>query len=165
MRCLPLALAALSTLCCAAAAERGPSTPEERKQAAEIAHRLEADPISPDNQANREWITMWLIEVPDIQVKVCSTLLDPLMGTKKNYASEIFGQMMFSSAAFAIENPEKANDDAAKYQAGLEGALKAYESILKTDRKARWKHLDDLIKRRTAGTLAEFVRESMKSCQ
>jgi len=117
-----------------------PSTPEDCAKAVEIARSLETDPLGPRAQEQRQWVIRWLIEVPDIHVKVCN-LVGLLLGSKKNYWSEIFAQMLPSAAAFIIANPDKANDDMAVYTAALEGSLRAYESILK----AKWPFLDDLI--------------------
>lgn len=107
----------------------------------------------------------WLIEVPDINVKVCSNLLGPLLDSKKNFAAEIFTQLVPSAAAFIIENPEKAKDDQAVYAAALDGALRAYESILKMKPKAKWQFLDDLIDKRNKSELAEFVRQTSAHCK
>ena len=53
------------------AQKRGPSTPEERAKAVQIAHSLETDPLGKDAKENRSWITVWLIEIPDMTVKYC----------------------------------------------------------------------------------------------
>jgi len=139
--------------------QRGPSTPEERNTAVKAAHLLESDPFNKDAKKIREWFTMWLIEVPDIRVELCGQYLGPVFGSKKNYDSELFGQTMFSSTAFIIEHPEQANDRVAVNLAGLEGALKAYEAILKAKPKARWESLDELIAKRDKGELKAYVQE------
>src|ERR1035438_7089073 len=56
------------------AADRGPSTPEERKQALEYIAHFEADPLNPALQPEKQWLTEWIIEVPDIHVNVCMIL-------------------------------------------------------------------------------------------
>ncbi len=144
---------------------RKPSTPEERARLVQVARAAESDPLGGDAKSQREWALRWLIEVPDVSVKLCGSLLGPVLGSKKNYSSEIFGQMMLSSAAFVIENPDKANDDVAAYTAGVEGAVRAYESILKVKPKARWPSLDDLIAKRSKGELADYVRDAAKHCK
>ena len=143
--------------------ERKPSTPEERAEAVRIARALEADPLGKDAAASREKLLKWLVEVPDISVKVCTSFFKPLIGKKKNYSTELEMQPMFSSAAFVIENPDKATDEPAIYQAGLEGTLKAYEAILKTKPKARWDFLDDLLARRDKGELKDYVMEVLEN--
>ncbi len=107
----------------------------------------------------------WLTDVPDINVKLCGSLLDPLMKSSKNYAAEIFTQMIPSGAAFVISNPDKAKDDIAVYTAALEGALRTYESILNVKPKAKWPFLDDLIEKRSKGELQEYVRQAAVHCK
>lgn len=141
------------------AQDRGPSTHEEREMALKAARLLEADPLHKDAKKVRSWFTLWLIQIPDITIELCSDSLGPLGGSKKNYSSEIFGQTMYSSAAFIIENPDRAKDRVAVNLAGVEGALKAYESILKTKPKARWEFLDQLIAKRENGDLRAYVEE------
>lgn len=147
------------------AAERGPSTAAEREKAVQLARSLETDPLSLSAPESRKWLMMWIEEVPDVYVKVCHQLLEPLLKSQKDYSSELFTQMTFSSAAFIVEHPEKAKDDAAVYQAGLEGTLRAYESIRKYQDAVRHRHLDDLLKKRQAGELAEFISKNNKNCK
>jgi len=142
-----------------AQSKRGPSTPEERQTAVKAAHLLESDPFNKDAKKTRDWFTLWLIEVPDIHIELCGHYLGPVFGSKKNYDSELFMQTMFSSAAFIIEHPEQANDRVVVNLAGLEGALKAYDAILKAKPKARWEFLDGLIAKRDKGELSAYVQE------
>jgi hypothetical protein len=148
--------------------KRGPSTPEERAKAARIANALEADPLQPGNKDMRTWFTLWLIEVPDITVQVCGEELGPIFhesNRDKNFVSEIFGQSMFSSASFVIEHPDQSKDAIPVYTAGVEGSLKAYQSILKTHPEAKWPFLDDLIVKQQNGELAKFVEKATAKCR
>jgi hypothetical protein len=140
------------------AADRGPSTPEERKQALEYIRHFEADPLNPALQPEKEWLTIWMIQVPDLHVKVC-TILDKLPKGDKKDGQALFNGMFFSQIKYVIENPGKQNEDLAQLQAGVEGLLRVYELLLQTKPKDREPYLDDLIQRRNAGTLAEFVKE------
>ena len=140
--------------------KRGPSTAEERATAVKGARLLESDPFNKDAKKTRAWFTLWLIQVPDISIEVCPAYLKPLYDAKgKNYSTEIATQMMFSSAAFVIEHPDQAQDRIAVNTAGLEGALKTYESIIKEKPKARWDFLDGLIARRDKGELPPYVQD------
>jgi len=142
----------------AAKAERGPSTPEERKQALEYIHHFEADPLNPQLKKEKEWLTIWMIEVPDIRVNIC-LLLDKQPKNDKKDAQAIFNGMLFAQIAFAIEHPEQQNDTLAQYQAGAEGALRTYEKLLKANPKDQQPYLDDLLQKREAGTLPQWVKE------
>src|SRR5437660_1162853 len=79
------------------------STPQDRAKAVEIARSLETDPLGKQAKDQGKWLTQWLIVVPDISVKAaCSSLVGPILGSKKNYGNELYMQTMFSSAAFII---------------------------------------------------------------
>jgi hypothetical protein len=142
----------------AIAADRGPSTPEERKQALEYIQHFEADPLNPNLQPEKEWLTLWMIQVPDIHVKVCM-ILDKLPKGNKKDSQALFNAMFFSQIAFVLQNPDKQNDDLAQYQAGVEGALRIYEVLIKANPKDRQPYLDDLVQKREAATLAQWVKE------
>jgi hypothetical protein len=160
LRHLSAALVGCTLLCApfAAKAERGPSTPEERKQALDIIQRWEADPLNPGLTQEREWVLKWIIEIPDVHVNMC-VFLDKLpKGNKKDSANIVLAQM-FSQAAFVLKNPDKQADHLAEYQAGVEGALRVYEALLKANPKDQQPYLDDLIQKREAGTLPQWVKE------
>jgi hypothetical protein len=146
-------------------ADRGPSTPEERKKALEYIHAWEADPLNPALVNEREWVLKWIIEIPDLHVTMCVFLDGLPKGNKKDSANIVVAQT-FSQAAFLLENPDKHDDRLAEQQAGIEGALRVYEALLKANAKDRQPYLDDLIQRREAGTLAQFVHDRVAaSCK
>lgn len=64
---------------------------------------------------------------------------------------------MSSGAAFALEHQGKARNAVAVYTAGLEGALRTYEALLRSrpDTRAGW--LDDLVAKRDRGELGAHV--------
>ena len=141
------------------------STPEDRAKAVDTARSLESDPLGKQAKDQRAWFILWLTDVPDIHVKVCSSLLGPVVGSKKNYDAELFTQTLASAAAFIIANPDKAKDDVVVYTAGLEGSLRAYEAVLKLKPKAKWPFLDDLLEKRNKGELPEYVRQTAAHCK
>jgi hypothetical protein len=142
----------------ATAADRGPSTPEERKQALEYIHDFESNPLGPNAIHEREWVMLWLIEVPDIHVNVC-LILDKLPKGNKKDSNTIFAAETFSQAALVLEHPEKQDDLQAQYLAGVNGALDVYQVLVKANPKDQQPYLDDLLQRRTAGTLDQYVKE------
>jgi len=147
--------------------KRGPSTPADRAQAVQIARELAADPLLPGNKSMRAWFTLWLSQVPDITVPFCGEELGLIFGEanrNKNFGSEIFGQSMLSSASFVIEHPDQAKNAIAVHTAGVEGVLKAYQSILKTHPEARRPFLDDLIAKMQNGELAKYVEKATAKC-
>lgn len=159
-----LLLAIFVSIAAPAQQKRGPSTLEERTKAVQFAHDLETNPLGPQAKSEREWLTLWLIEVPDITVEVCSRLLGPEIPDKKKYGTEIFSQLMYAEAAFMIENPDKAKDSISIHTAGVNGALRVYEAILKEHPKAQSRALDEIAARRDKGELQNHVQEAMEYC-
>jgi hypothetical protein len=141
---------------------RGPSTAEERQQALEYIHSWQADPLGPNAKDQFGWVLKWVAVVPDMTVHVC-TLLDNLPKGDKKDSSTVFGGLFMAQTAFLVENPDRQDDRLAEYQAGVEGALHVYEVLLKANPKDRQPYLDDLIQRRDAGTLGQFVKERADS--
>jgi hypothetical protein len=147
-------------------ATRGPSTPEERARFVAIAQKMEQSPLDPGLRPEREWALFWLIQVPDVTVNVCTAPLGDFLKKKYKYSPEIVMQVTFSSGQFIIEHPDQAKDANAQIVAGVEGALRAYQSILKAKPDAKSKDLDDLIQKQSQGTLNEYVRDAAgKACQ
>ena len=149
----------------ACAQKRGPSTPEERKRAVEIATLLENDPLNRNAETLSRELLLWLIEVPDVSVTICSNVLGDISKIKGDYAPTIVTQMSFSEAKFVIEHPDQAHDDHQVYLAGTEGVLKTYQNIKKAKPKVKIEPLEQLLVKQEAGQLAEFVRDAMKGCK
>lgn len=149
----------------AGAADRGPSTPQERKQALQFIQDFEANPLSSDSVEKREWVLKWIIDVPDIHVSMCM-ILDKLPKGNKKDSSDIFIAETFSQLAFLIQNPDKQGDLLAQYQAGVQGALRVYEVLIAANPKDHQPFLDDLVQQRNNGTLAAWVKDRvMASCK
>jgi hypothetical membrane protein len=141
---------------------RGLSTPEERAKAINISRSLERDPLAKDAAANRQWLLNWIIEVPDIHFKSCVGMLEPEVGKQYRYSTEVNQQIIFSAAAFRLEHPDHLRNDTGAYLAGVEGALRVYESLLKSTPDARLAFLDDLVAKRDDGVLADHVAKLAK---
>lgn len=140
------------------------STPEDRQRLVTIAHKLEAAPLDPAFAPERQWAVSWVVAAPDIHVRICPALLADLRRPRYKYKSEIGEQLLISSAAFLIEHPEQAENYRAQSIGGMEGVLKAYASIIKTDPQATTKSLDALLEKQREGKLADAVWEIAKSC-
>ncbi len=143
------------------AAERAPSTAEERAKVIDLTHKLETDPLNPQAEEWRVWLAKWIDEVPDVVVPVCPGLLPQLLRSNRNYSHELAMQVVYSSAAFIVEHPQQQVDQQAVFQAGVDGALKAYQSILKARPRAHWYFLDSLIQMRDKGELKEYLRKQI----
>ena len=131
----------------------------------QIAHKLESNPLDEILRQDREWAMLWLIQVPDVHVKLCTDLLGDFMKSKYKYSSEIVTPLALSSAAFVIEHPESGDDSLAQYVGGTDGVLKAYTAILQLKPKAKSKALDDLVQAQSEGKLADQVRAASTGCK
>jgi hypothetical membrane protein len=141
---------------------RGLSTPEERAKAISIARSLERDPLAADAPGNRQWLLNWIIEVPDIRFKSCVGLLSPGVGNQYRYSAEVNQQIIFSAAAFKLEHPDHLRNNTGAYIAGVEGALRVYEVLIKSVPDAKLAFLNDLVAKRDRGELADHVTNLAK---
>ncbi len=91
---------------CEASPKRGPSTPEERARALQVAQRLQSDPLARDLKKEREWLVRWIIDVPDIHVSICASMLGRwyLEQGGEEYRASILAAMMGAQAAFGIQH-------------------------------------------------------------
>jgi len=160
-RLLPVCL--LAVLIPVNAAARGPSTAAERERAVRLAHMLETEPLGKKADEARRWLAEWIQQIPDITVPVCRTLLAPVPDSMK-HADEIRDQMIYSSAAFMIEHPERGDDDLAIYLAGVNGALHVYAAIVERNPRMRLPLMDGLLEKRELGELEGWVGDGMASC-
>lgn len=144
---------------------RGPATPEERAYAILLTQHTEADPLSLDASAARAWLDKWWEEVPDIAVRPCN-LIDAPSHEPYEYGQELYNQITYSEGVFILQNPSKTTDWNAAFFAGVNGALRAYESILKQKPNVRSAFLDDLVEQRDKGSLAATVlRLAQERCK
>jgi hypothetical protein len=140
------------------------STAEERQRVTSIAHKLEASPLDAALAPDAEWAKQWVVENPDVRIRVCTQLLAGMRTPKYEFRHELIQQMMLSSAAFLIEHPDKSGDHLAESVGGMEGLLKAYSSILKSRPDAHAKALDDLLVKQSQGKLNDWVRDTITVC-
>jgi hypothetical protein len=146
------------------AQSRDPVSAEQRQRVVAIAHKLEATPLDQALFPDREWAMKWILENPDVRIRVCMQLLPDLRRPRYKFRMEIVDQMMLSSAAFLIEHPDRAGDHLAENVGGLQGVLKGYAAIVKSNPDARVPTLDDMLEKQSRGELVEFVREAIKAC-
>ena len=135
------------------------STLEERAQWADVTHKLEGAPLDDSVNKQGEAALKRLSDVHDVHVLLCPALLNEFNGMKYAYAHTVVRQYMLASAAFQIENPDKAGDGKAIGLAAVESVLKTYQSILKQKPDAKAKPLDDLLKKQSQGKLNDALKQ------
>src|SRR6266436_1896898 len=144
------------------AAAQGTSTAEERARWAEITHKLESNPLDESVDKEGEWALNRLSNAHDIHVPLCPALLGEFNDAKYKYRHEITRQYMLASGAFIIENTKKAGDTNAMNLAAVESVLKVYSAILQQKPNAKWKPLDELLKKQSQGKLDDALRKQCK---
>ena len=142
-----------------------PSTPADRQRFLTVTHKLEQDPLDESLRQDRSWALKWLEDVPDINVSICPPVLGELPQSQYRYIRQIAAQFSLEMAAFIIEHPQQVNDTNAQYLAGVEGALRAYKSILKTQPMATSAILEGLLNMQDQGKLEQWVRERARACE
>jgi hypothetical protein len=159
---LVLVLAVFSVTSTPKASAQGTSTPEERARWAEITHKLESNPLDESVNKDGEWALNRLSDAHDIHVPLCPALLGEFNDAKYKYRHAVTRPYMLASGAFLIENPAKAGDVAAMNVAAVESALKVYSAILQQKPDAKWKPLDELLKKQSQGKLDDALRKQCK---
>lgn len=117
---------------------------------------LEQKPLDKNAKKVRSMAMQWLIVTDKVSVKACSLLLS--VEKKYKYSSELFGQYSFAMGAYKLANPDKAQEEDAVQQAGVESAMTSYEAIVAEQPKAKNAFMDDLLAKRGEGSLAAYVK-------
>ncbi len=154
-----LIVSCLSMVTVQSAPAQDTSTPEERTQWVGITRQLETAPLDEAVGKQGESALKRLIDVHDFHVPLCASFFAEFNGMKYTYAHAITRQYMLASAAFLIENPDRASDTNAMNLAAVESLLKTYQAILKQKPNAKAKALDDLLKKQSQGKLKDFVQK------
>jgi hypothetical protein len=146
------------------AVHRGPSTQEEREQAVRLVSQLEEDPFSPQAADARRWLTVWLIEIPDITVRICADLF-PLADKERPFQAEIMTQSMFAQAASLIQHSDEArNNIEVQWLRGLEASLRLYEKARWLNAQAASADVDRSVVLRNQGQLPAYVHQESAHC-
>jgi len=141
---------------------RGPSTPEERKRFVTLVHKLEKNPLDSSLDSEVKWALQWLDDIPDITVTICWAPLGHFVMEEYRYDSRIRAQFILGMGAVQIERPPRQAD--AVYLAGVESALKAYRSILKSQPEARSRTLDEIQSMQDNNRLPDYLHDVSKVC-
>ena len=173
MKLLKLFVAASTLLFCtaqfvvatpAAAQSEASSSIEDKQRFVSVVRNLEQSPLNPNLRAERSWAIQWLIKAPDISVKACLTPLDGVTKDRFAHSSELVVQYMLGMAAFIIENPDKVSDIDGQQLAGVESALRAYQSMRAVRAELTSPAMERQLARQKAGELPQFSQQALKEC-
>lgn len=157
---LPVALVAV--MAPAHAADRGPSTPEERARVIQIAEKVAQDPLQTFATEGR-WFAKWIEDVPDIQfgpeapARWMEGVVKGDLRRVAIFAYEVGGvSHMIQKGIF---DPRKAPDQmVAIHTAALERVVRAYAVLRDAKPDVRSPRLDEALERLNQGTFPAFVQ-------
>ena len=143
---------------------RGPSTADEHGRVVQLAQAANKDPLATMSSAEGRWFEKWAEEIPDY-------MFGPDNGAYWFMSTAAKGELKrvlrfhhtLSTAAFQVQNnifdPTKNPAQMeAKTLAGVEGLLRAYESLLANRPENRSPLLDQAVIVRDKGGLPAFVK-------
>jgi hypothetical protein len=115
----------------------------------------------PAEQKNKEAETAVkrLIEVKDVHAAICGAVFSDLGSSKSKYSGQITRQYLLASAAFVIQNPDRAGDAALTNISAVQSVLALYTAILQAKPEARMKSLAELVEEQNAGTLQSTIHK------
>jgi len=144
---------------------RGPATPDEIARVGQIAAASDKDPVATMTSADGRWFRKWSDEVPDYMFGPDKAAFWLMNGAARGELKRVtIFQHAVSTAAYQlqhhIQDPRKSPGSLeATTIAGLEGVLRAYESMLPAHPEIRSPALDAALAARDKGTLAQFVAD------
>ncbi len=71
---------------------------------------------------------------------------------------------MLANAGFVLDHPDQASDTVALTRANIEGTLRAYRAILRTNPTAKWSVLDRLASDYGSDVFEKYVTEAAARC-
>ena len=143
--------------------KRGPSTAEERQRVLQLIQDWEADPIGPNAKNQFSSILVWLSKVPDVEVNLC-TIFEREFWDGRQDGSAIYIGLDMEQTKYVLEHYGQHYELIGEYQAGVEGALRVYEMLVKANPGDRQPYYDDLVQRRDAGRLAPWIKNWTVPC-
>lgn len=157
-RFVKIICAGLLVVFCIAGATRGAQGDGNAEKLIKAAAFLEEKPLDKDAKDLRSWAFKWIADTNEVSVTLCSLLFS--VDKKYKYSGEIYLQYTIGIAAFKLANKDKAGDENTTQLAGVESAMRSYEAIIKEKPKATNVFMDNLLAKRTDGSLAKYVLEN-----
>ena len=135
---------------------------KEKDRAAFISNTrlLEKKPFDPNADAARKWGFQYVADTDEVSVVLCSGTMKLIPEKKNKFKGELLMQFTFGMAVYKLENPDKKTDENAAQLAGLESMLRAYESMIAENEKAKNAELDALLVKRGNGELEKLVKDA-----
>jgi len=144
-------------------ADQNVLTPEVRARIQRIAQASDKDPLATMASADGKWLMKWMDDVADYQFGPDKGAFWAMNAAKGDMRKVLQFHHGASTAAYQVEHQildprKKAEDAEAVALAGLEGLLRAYESLLPKRPENRSEKMDEALASRNKGELAAFLK-------
>ncbi|MDQ4624839.1 M20/M25/M40 family metallo-hydrolase [Janthinobacterium lividum] len=140
----------------ASGAARGPSTPAERARVVQMAQEAQRDPLAVQ-QRDGAWLGAWIEAIPDFTLPASALESWLSIASQAAIREATVFQYLASAMAFQIEHPGQAGQQSASDLAGMQGVLRAYETLLRQDKLHRSAKLDAALAARRQDRLPAFL--------
>ena len=125
---------------------------------------LEADPIDPEAFEERTALFTWLVETPDVHLSWCAGMLLEVTEENEEIGGIVLIHAILAGGVFVIEQPDQESDRSAISRAGISGALRAYEAILRT--KPNWRSpLLDGFRAEGIEAVNQYISSKLPGCK
>ena len=160
-----LAIGAFLAAPALAQSSRGPTTPDEQARIVQLAAAADKDPVGVMTSPDGRWFEKWVDEAPDYFMGPDKGVF--WIATSGAAKADVKRVLRFhhtvSTAAFQLRHhifdPQKNEADMeAKTLAGVEGLLRAYETLVAKRAENRTPQMDNALALRNSGGLAAFVK-------
>lgn len=118
---------------------------------------LETAPSAKETEKLASASVRWIIETDQVTVGMCTGVFTLFADKKNKLSGDMTSAYTIGMAAFKLENPSKTSDEMAAQIAGLELALKVYESLVKEKPKSKHDGIEALLVKRNNGELPALV--------
>ena len=159
-----LALIVLISAAPLGAAQQLVTNQKDRERVAELATRIENDPLSKKARSDRKKVLTMLKSTPDLRVAPCRALLGEMLLSREMGARELHAQLEISTAKYLAEHPDATGDRERALAAGLEGVIRTYASMRSRFPAIDVEAMGPIMERHQRGDLVEYVREALADC-
>ncbi len=132
----------------------------EKELVINTARAVEEKPFDKETIKMREQALKYVIETDQVSIIACGGVMSPFLDKKNKFGSDLTVAYTLGMAAFKLGNPDKAVDENAAQLAGLESALKSYETMLKEKPKGKFEPVEALLAKRSNSELTKYVADA-----
>lgn len=136
--------------------------PAGERRIVELTEWLEANPLGDVDKSRRTEITTWWVDVPDLTLNWCASLL--LEGKNEVTSGIVVTQGMFGAGKYLLQHRDRKDDELAISLAGVESAMRAYRNATKQEPKLGDAAYEKLAAKVGTDALTNYVKEKLKDC-